>query len=93
LKAKNRIEDARRVCEEIVTKYRMAGQQVEGTRDDRIETVWAGEAIRQLQSLKPPEQPKPAPGVAKPPPLLAAPTAAAAAPPPPAGAPTPKKPK
>ena len=93
LKAKNRIEDARRVCEEILTKYRMPGQQVEGTRDDRIETVWAGEAMRQLQSLKPPEQPKPAPAVAKPPPLLAAPTAAAAAPPPSGGAPTPKKPK
>src|SRR6267143_3406172 len=92
LKAKNRIDDARRVCEEILTKYRMPGQQVEGSRDDRMETVWAGEAVRQLQSLKPPEQPKPAPAVAKPPPLLAAPTAAAAAPPPPAGAPTPKKP-
>src|SRR5436309_2857797 len=26
LKAKNRIEDARRVCEEILTKYRMPGQ-------------------------------------------------------------------
>src|SRR5438093_11263816 len=62
LKAKNRIEDARRVCEEILTKYRMPGQQVEGTRDDRMETVWAGEAMRQLRSLQLPEQPKPVPG-------------------------------
>ena len=53
LKAKNRIEDARRVCEEILTKYRMPGQQAEGVRDDRMETVWAGEAMRQLRSLKP----------------------------------------
>ena len=93
LKGKNRIEDARRVCEEILTKYRIPGQQIEGTRDDRMETVWAGEAMRHLRSLKPPEQPRPAaslpagssgPGV---PPMIAAPAA------PPAGAPTPKKPK
>src|SRR5205807_8036405 len=45
LKAKNRIDDARRVCEEILMKYRVPGQQVEGTRDDRMETVWAGEAM------------------------------------------------
>ena len=94
LKAKNRIEDARRVCEEILTKYRMPGQQVEGTRDDRMETVWAGEAMRQLRSLKPPEQPKPVPGAAnapaKPPALLAAPTAAPLSP---AAAPTPGKPR
>ena len=96
LKAKNRIDDARRVCEEILTRYRMPGQQVEGSRDDRLETVWAGEAMRQLRSFKPPEQPKPTPAAAnlptRPagsgvPPMLAAPSA------PPAGAPTPKKPK
>src|SRR5438105_1713572 len=96
LKAKNRIEDARRVCEEILARYRMPGQQVEGSRDDRLETVWAGEAMRQLRSLKPPEQPKSAPAAvnlptrpAGPgvPPMLAAPSA------PPAAAPTPKKPK
>jgi TolA-binding protein len=79
LKAKNRIDDARRVCEEILTKYRVPGQQVEGARDDRMETVWAGEAMRQLRSLKPPEQPKPGPAAdnapANPPALLAAPTA------------------
>src|SRR3989449_1757920 len=94
LKAKNRIEDARRVCEEILTKYRVPGQQVEGTRDDRMETVWAGEAMRQLRSLKPPEQPKPGPAAdnapAKPPALLAAPTAG---PPSPAAAPAPQSPE
>jgi TolA-binding protein len=103
LKAKNRIEDARRVCEEILTKYRMPGQQAEAARDDRMETIWAGEAMRQLRSLKPPEQPKPSavgattlpampsgPGV---PPMIAAPTAPPATGPVSAGAPTPKKPK
>jgi predicted negative regulator of RcsB-dependent stress response len=97
LKAKNRIEDARRICEDILTKYRMPGQPVEtATRDDRMETVWAGEAMRQLRSLKPPEQPKPAPAAAAPgvPSMLAAPSAVpAAAPQPATGAPTPKKPK
>ena len=103
LKAKNRIEDARRVCEELLTKYRMPGQQAEGTRDDRMETVWAGEAMRQLRTLKPPEQPKPAPGAAtslpaRPsgpgvPPMIAAPTAPPSTGPVSAGAPTPKKPK
>src|SRR5437773_8179258 len=95
LKATNRIEDARRVCEEILTKYRMPGPQIAGTRDDRMETIWAGEAMRQLRSLKPPERPKPAPAAANAAPaMIAAPTAAPAAPPQPAmGAPTPKKPK
>jgi len=94
LKAKGRNDEARRVCEEILTKYRMPGQQAETTaRDDRLETVWAGEAMRQLRSLKPVEQPKTPPAAAaKPPSMLAAPTAAPIAPPPPAGAPTPKKP-
>src|SRR5437763_6101051 len=47
LKAKNRIEDARRVCEDILTKYRMPGQQqgAEATRDDRWETVGHEKAI------------------------------------------------
>jgi tetratricopeptide (TPR) repeat protein len=90
LKAKGKTEDARRVCEEILTKYRMPGQQSEGAKDDRMETVWVGEAVRQLQTLKVPEQAKSAEPA--PPPLLAAPTVAPAAPPPPAGAPTPKKP-
>src|SRR5437868_9075093 len=101
LKAKNRIEDARRVCEEILTKYRMPGQQAGATHDDRMETVWAGEAMRQLRSLKPPEQPatpattsvstrQPASGA---PPMIAAPTAPPSTRPDAAGAPTPKKPK
>jgi predicted negative regulator of RcsB-dependent stress response len=97
LKAKNRIEDARRICENILTKYRVPGQPVDAaTRDDRMETVWAGEAMRQLRSLKPPEQPKPGPAAVAPgiPPMLAAPSAAPAAPPQPStGAPTPKKPR
>jgi TolA-binding protein len=101
LKAKNRIEDARRVCEEILTKYRMPGQQVEGARDDRMDTVWAGEAMRQLRSLKPPEQPKPAPAAASGPanspgpgvpPMIAAPTAPPRPGPVSSGAPPPKKP-
>src|SRR5256714_6598079 len=88
LKAKNRIEDARRVCEEILTKYRMPGQQAEAMRDDRMETVWAGEAMRQLRSLKPPEQPKPGPAAAGlptmpagtgAPPIIAAPSSPPAA--------------
>ncbi|HEV3243397.1 MAG TPA: tetratricopeptide repeat protein [Chthoniobacterales bacterium] len=102
LKAKNRIEDARRICEEILTKYRMPGQQAEIAGDNRMETVWAGEAMRQLRSLKPPEQPKPAPGAAaglpaRPPaqgapPMIAAPSAPPSTGPVSAGAPTPKKP-
>jgi len=104
LKAKNRIEDARRVCEEILTKYRMPGQPMDtaATRDDRMETVWAAEAMRHLRSLKPPGQPKPpaaSPAALGAPPLIAAPSAppaAPAAPVPPqpsTGAPTPNKPK
>ncbi len=88
LKAKNRIEDARRVCEEILTKYRMPGQQIEGSRDDRMETVWAGEAMRQLRSLKPPEQPKSPVGAANPPPMLAPSNAAGSAAPLPGAPPT-----
>src|SRR5437763_9362559 len=91
LKAKNRIDDARRVCEEILTKYKIPGQQIEGTRDDRMDTVWAGEAMRQLRSLKPPDQTKPGPAAdnapAMPPARLAAPTAGPLSP---APAPTPK---
>src|SRR5947208_321826 len=86
----------------------MPGPQTEGTRDDRIETIWAGEAMRQLRSLKPPERPKPAPGAASlpappagpgAPPMIAAPTAPIPAAAPTAGAmshagaPTQKKPK
>ena len=100
LKAKNRVEDARRVCEDMLTRYRMPGQTAESEQDNRIATVWASEAMRQLRSLKPPEQPKPsAPATAGPgiPPMIAAPSVAPAAPAPAAppqpstGAPTPKK--
>jgi len=93
LKAKNRQADARRICEEMLTKYRMPGQQAaEGVRDDRMETVWVGEAMRQLRSMKLPEQAKPATPAANAtaPAMIAAPSTAPAAPPPPA--PTPKKP-
>ena len=101
LKAKNRIEDARRVCEEILTKYRMPGQSMDSasTRDDRLETVWAAEAMRHLRSLKAPEQPKAPPAAAAPggvPPMIAAPKPApapAVAPQPSSGVPTPQKPK
>jgi len=95
LKAKNRSADARRVCEEMLTKYRMPGQQAaEGVRDDRMETVWVGEAMRQMRSMKLPELAKPATPAANAaaPAMIAAPSTAPAAPPPPAGAPTPKKP-
>jgi predicted negative regulator of RcsB-dependent stress response len=59
LKAKNRIEEARRVCEAILTRYRTS--------------FWAGEAALELRLLKPsgPSQPAATPLV---PPLLAAPT-------------------
>lgn len=97
LKAKNRTDEARRVCEEILTKYRMPGQQLDAGSDNRMETVWAAEAMRQLRSLKPPEQPRPAPAAATAPavpPMIAAPRPAPAAPPQPSmGAPTPNKPK
>jgi TolA-binding protein len=95
LKAKGRADEARRVCEEMMTKYKMPGQQSEAAKDDRMETVWVGEAMRQLRTLKPAEQARPAvppTAGAKPPPMIAAPSAAPVAPPPPAGAPTPKKP-
>jgi predicted negative regulator of RcsB-dependent stress response len=98
LKAKNRTEDARRVCEEMITKYRMPGQQAEGANDTRMETVWVGQAMQELRSLKPPEQAKAtAPAVGQGsnvPPMIAAPSAAPAGPPKPGvGAPTPQKPK
>jgi predicted negative regulator of RcsB-dependent stress response len=96
LKAKNRIDDARRVCEEILTKYRMPGQQAAGVGDDRLESIWAAQAMGYLRTFKLPEQPKAAsaaPNAAGPkaPPLLAAPSAAPAAAPTLSAAPTPKK--
>ncbi|HET9419449.1 MAG TPA: tetratricopeptide repeat protein [Chthoniobacterales bacterium] len=79
LKAKNKTEEARIVCEKILTNYR--------------ESVWANEAMRQLRLLKPPTPAAAAssptgPAQPAPPPLLARP----AAPPVPSAAPQPKKP-
>jgi TolA-binding protein len=58
LKAKNQGEEARRVCEAILTQYR--------------DSFWASEAARALRSLKPagPPQPAATPAI---PPFLAAP--------------------
>src|SRR5438067_8580826 len=68
LKSKNRIEEARRICETILTRYR--------------ESFWAGEAAQELRLLNPnaASQPLPARTI---PPLLTAPssTPAAALPP------------
>ncbi|HEV3148905.1 MAG TPA: tetratricopeptide repeat protein [Chthoniobacterales bacterium] len=58
LKAKNQSEEARRVCEAILTQYR--------------DSFWAGEAARALRSLKPAGPPRPAANPAIPP-FLAAP--------------------
>jgi len=65
LKAKNRSEEARRVCEAILTQYR--------------DSFWAGEAARALRSLKPvgPSQPAATPTI---PPFLAAPSPTPATP-------------
>ena len=58
LKAKNKNDEARRVCEAILTQYR--------------DSFWASEAARALRSLKPagPSQPAATPAI---PPFLAAP--------------------
>jgi TolA-binding protein len=98
LKAKNRIDDARRVCEDILTKYRMPGQPTDtAARDDRMESIWTVEAMRYLRSMKAPEQAKPPVSAATPgaPPLIAAPSAAPTPPLPPvsAGTPTPRSKK
>ncbi len=83
LKAKNRNDDARRICETILTQYRTS--------------FWAGEAMQQLRLLKPITESTPAP-TAPPivPPMLAAPAAPAPQAPPapnqPQGVPSPKKP-
>jgi predicted negative regulator of RcsB-dependent stress response len=76
LKEKNQNEEAQRVCETILTKYR--------------ESLVAGEATRQLKLLKPPVEtiPAPTPAVNVPPLLLRPSEPPAAAPPaavPPAG--------
>jgi TolA-binding protein len=74
LKAKNRIEEARRVCETILIKYRLPGdQRADGVHDDRVASLFAAEAMRQLRLLKPSGPPKQLPTFAVPP-MLAAPS-------------------
>ena len=83
LKTKDRNEDARRICETILTQYRTS--------------FWAGEAMQQLRLLKPitssTPAPTPAPSI---PPMLAIPPVPAPQAPPapnqPQGVPSPKKP-
>jgi TolA-binding protein len=84
LKAKNRNDDARRICETLLTQHRTS--------------FWASEAMQQLRLLKPltTSTPPPATGPTVPP-MLANPPAAPAPQAPPApnqpqGAPSPKKP-
>jgi tetratricopeptide (TPR) repeat protein len=83
LKAKNRNEDARRICDTMLTQYRTS--------------FWASEAMQQLRLLKPITSSTPAPTAAPTiPPMLAIPPGAAPQAPPapnqPPGAPSPKKP-
>jgi TolA-binding protein len=83
LKAKNRNDDARRICETFLTQYRTSS--------------WAGEAMQQLRLLKPMTSPTPAPttGPTVPPMLAIPPVPAPQAPPAPnqpQGVPSPKKP-
>jgi predicted negative regulator of RcsB-dependent stress response len=82
LKMKNRTEEARRVCETILTEYRFPGDQ-RGAADNRVPSIWVSEAMRQLRSLKrsTPSNPVPtsttgSPAAVSPPPLLARPQAA-----------------
>jgi tetratricopeptide (TPR) repeat protein len=82
LKAKNKPDDARKICETILTQYRTS--------------FWAGEAMQELRLLKPNLPPVPAvKPAATVPPFLAPPAAAPQAPPAPSqpqSAPSPKKP-
>lgn len=81
LKAKNRNEDARKICETVLTQYRTS--------------FWASEAMQQLRMLKPITSSTPAPsGGPTVPPMLAVPPAAPVpqAPPAPNAPPAPKKP-
>jgi predicted negative regulator of RcsB-dependent stress response len=82
LKAKNRSDDARRICETMLTQYRTS--------------FWAGEAMQQLRLLKPLASSTPAPTAAPTiPPMIAIPPVPAPQAPPapnqPQGAPSPKK--
>ena len=83
LKAKNRNDDARRICETILTQYRTS--------------FWAGEAMQQLRLLKPITTSTPPPkAVPTVPPMLSIPAAPAPQAPPapnqPQNVPSPKKP-
>jgi hypothetical protein len=84
LKSKNRNDDARRICETMLTQYRTS--------------FWAGEAMQQLRLLKPitTSTPPPAAAAQTAPPMLAIPAAPAPQAPPapnqPQGVPSPKKP-
>jgi tetratricopeptide (TPR) repeat protein len=80
LKAKNRNDDARRICESILTQYRTS--------------FWAGEAMQQLRLLKPitTSTPPPAAVPSVPPMLANPPVPAPQAPPAPPTAASPKKP-
>ena len=83
LKGKNRDDDARRICETMLTQYRTS--------------FWAGEAMQQLRLLKPITTSTPPPAVVPTvPPILAIPAAPAPQAPPapnqPQSAPSPKKP-
>jgi TolA-binding protein len=83
LKAKNRNDDARRICETILTQYRTS--------------FWAGEAMQQLRLLKPITTSTPPPkAVRTVPPMLSIPAAPAPQAPPapnqPQSVPSPKKP-
>jgi TolA-binding protein len=77
LKNQNRNEEARQICETILTQYR--------------DSVWVGEAMQQLRFLKPsvPSGPVAGPTI---PPFLTAPASTPAAPPVPKAAPTQKQP-
>ena len=77
LKSQNRNQEARRICETILTQYR--------------ESVWVGEAMQQLRLLKPigPSGPVAGPTI---PPFLTAPSSIPAGPPVPKAAPTQNKP-
>jgi hypothetical protein len=83
LKAKNRNDEARRICETLLTQFRTS--------------FWAGEAMQQLRLLKPITTSTPPPAVVPAiPPMLAIPAAPAPQAPPapnqPQSAPSPKKP-
>jgi tetratricopeptide (TPR) repeat protein len=81
LKAQKRIDEARRICETVLTRYRMPGEQGPGAPDNRPQSMWAAEAMRQLRLLKPAAPPKSPTTPATPavPPLLAAPSPVASA--------------